>query len=407
MSSNPLRLQKLFEKYLSDTCTPRELTEFWQLVGDFSDNDILTEALRKVWLDESAHGDPSSAQRKERAFRRILEQAQGGNGSRKISVRRLPRLRRYGVAAVISGMLIAGGWMVRHTPAPSQGVSIGRVADDVAPGGNNAVLTLANGREINLDTAGQGVIARTGSASVVKGTGGHLSYQDPDRGALSGENLVFNRLSTPRGGQYKLLLSDGTKVWLNALSSISFPVAFSARQRSVTVTGEVYFEVAPDAHKPFLVTVGQTTVQVLGTHFNINAYQDEPESRTTLLEGSIRVVTQSRDHGPASVLMKPGDQLRMTPRGTMRLLSGADTDESVAWKDGLFVFHNDELPQVMRRIARWYNVAIVYDTDKVAKSHVTGSINRNENLSRVLQMLTLAVGSDFEIEGREVIVKSL
>src|SRR5699024_5260550 len=206
-------------------------------------------------------------------------------------------------------------------------------------------------------------------------------------------DIAYNSLTTPRGGQYQLTLPDGTKVWLNAASSIRYPTAFTEHERQVKITGEAYFEVAKDAHKPFIVTVDNMEVKVLGTRFNINAYADETTINTTLLEGSVKVVSSTDNI--RSLILNSGQQVQLDKVGQMELVKNADVGEVSAWKKGLFVFHSDELPAIMRRLSRWYDVEVEYKNNTVPTTHFTGAIQRDVNISEVLKMFELTGGVRF------------
>jgi len=267
--------------------------------------------------------------------------------------------------------------------------------NDAAPGGNKAILTLANGSKIVLNNVKNGALTQQGNTKVVKLDDGKLAYQYDETTAPIA--VEYNTVSTPRGGQYQLTLADGSKVWLNAESAITFPTAFTGNERKVTIKGEAYFEVAHDASKPFQVTVNGMQVQVLGTHFNINAYDDEGEIKTTLLEGSVKV-----SKGPESKLITPGQQAVVSSTEPKIVVQQADVDEAVAWKNGLFHFNNADLQEVMRQLSRWYDVNVMYD-GTIPKREFAGEMQRDLNLSQVLELL---VKNDvhFKIDGKKIIV---
>ena len=267
------------------------------------------------------------------------------------------------------------------------------VQQDIAPGRSQAVLTLADGRKIILDSAANGLLAQQGNASVVKLDGGQLLYKTEGNAA---PETLFNTMTTPKGGQYKLLLPDGTAVWLNAASSITYPAAFSGARRLVTITGEAYFEVTKDASKPFLVRTGATEVEVLGTHFNINSYDDEPGIATTLLEGRVRVTDGSNQH-----MLKPGQQARVQQQ-SIRVVNDVDVDQVVAWKNGFFQFDRSDIRTVMRQLSRWYDVEVVYEGE-IPRDRFGGRLPRGARLSEVLRALE-QTQVHFRIEGKKIIV---
>jgi ferric-dicitrate binding protein FerR (iron transport regulator) len=272
---------------------------------------------------------------------------------------------------------------------------------DIAPGGNKAVLTLANGTSVVLDDTQTGLLAKQGGTQVVKAGDGLLTYHknQPVSGAV-----LYNTLSTPRGGQYQLVLPDGTRVWMNASSSIRFPAEFREKERNITLSGEAYFEVAQDAAKPFKVTVAASggrngfTIDVLGTHFNVMAYEEEQTCSTTLLEGAVRIGS-----GGTYNKLLPGEQAKIDQRNTVKIVH-PDMDEVMAWKNGEFLFNSYGIEKIMRQLSRWYDVEVVYE-GKIPEGHFSGAVNRNNNISQVLKILE-AGGVRFLIEGRKLIVKS-
>jgi transmembrane sensor len=271
-------------------------------------------------------------------------------------------------------------------------------SDLITTGGNKAVLTLANGSRIELNEAGEGKLANQGNVLITKTKDGKLIYQI--KGNTNAESAGENIISTPRGGQFQVILPDQTRVWLNAASSIAFPAAFKGNERNVKVTGEVYFEVAHDVRRPFLVRTRQdVTVEVLGTHFNVNAYDDEPVIAATLLSGSVLVKTTS-----ASKTIVPGEQARVNTNQNSKInVSTVNTNNVVAWKDDLFIFEKEDIQTAMRRISRWYNVDIVY-TKGIPQKTIGGTINRFKDVSELLDLIELTGGVKFKIEGRRILV---
>jgi transmembrane sensor len=258
--------------------------------------------------------------------------------------------------------------------------------NDVLPGASGATLTLADGKQIGLDSARNGTLTFQGAATLVNNEG-TLSYND---NADNGSAIVYNTISTPRGFEYKLTLSDGTKVWLNAGSSMHFPVVFNDSTRTVEVSGEVYFEVAEQRdekgdRKPFVVAIRSAngnvgTVEVLGTHFNINAYDEEPDTKVTLLEGSIRL---AKDNS-APVTIHPGQQAKLSDR--ILVTGDIDIQEVMAWKEGFFRFHNADVQAIMRQAERWYDIKVIYP-DGIPTDILKGAISRKVSLSQFLQII--------------------
>jgi len=254
---------------------------------------------------------------------------------------------------------------------------------DIGPGGSKAVLTLADGSQIALD-------------SIV--TGDQVYRVAADKPLTQNEQPVYNTISTPLRGQYQLVLADGSRVWLNAGSSIKFPLAFTDSERSVEVKGELYFEVMQDKKRPFKVYSGQQQLEVLGTHFNVNAYDDEEEIKTTLLEGAVKVSS-----GNISRILKPGQQSRLSGRtGEMNVVK-VDLEEAISWKNGYFIFDNEDIHSVMRKISRWYGVEVVYANEHISENF-GGTVSKFENVSQVLKILEATGTIHFKIEGRRIIV---
>jgi ferric-dicitrate binding protein FerR (iron transport regulator) len=318
------------------------------------------------------------------------------------------RLRRWTAAAAAAVILLtgAGAYLLHKRPSQKQPALVAkqRFRTDVAPGKNAAILTLAGGRQIVLDSSANGSISRQGNTTIINDHG-QLAYQTAASGKLqAASESVYNTLTTQRGNQYQLILPDGSKAWLNAASSIRFPTAFTGGKRKVEITGEVYFEVARQARMPFIVKINDdAAVEVLGTQFNVNAYNDEENVKTTLVEGSVKV-NMGQDAG--SVLLKPGQQLKLSPNAPPQLVNDADVDLVVAWKNGLFAFDNVPIEDIMRQLSRWYDVQVDYGGLEIVR-HYTGSIRRQVNLSQVLNMLELAGGVEFSIDekGKKVFVK--
>jgi transmembrane sensor len=309
--------------------------------------------------------------------------------------------------------------VIVHTPKPE--------TRPVTPGGNKALLTLGDGSVIVLDSAANGALSQQGKTIVLKKQDGKLIYQSQRNG--NQEAVAWNTISTPRGGQYQVVLPDGTNVWLNAVSSLRFPAGFTGKQREVELTGEAYFEVksltAPaggeNEKMPFVVKITTPNgkgaeIKVLGTHFNINAYDDEPAIKTTLLEGSVKVASRQWAVGSGekaegrgqkaekeqSVILKPGEQVSLSHTSQLSQPIPVQTEEAVAWKDGRFVFNEAGVETVMREIARWYDVEIEY-AGKVPTEKFEGEIPRNSNIQEVFKILELS-NVHCKIEGRKITV---
>lgn len=310
-------------------------------------------------------------------------------------VRRIPALSRIAAAAIFILMLSVGGYFYFNKQTIPQSQTDKLVKNDVAPGRYKAKLTLADGTTIVLDSAVAGELTRQGK-TIIQNKDGHLVYEGS--GSETSNELIYNTLSTAKGETYASVLADGSKVWLNSASSIKFPVAFSVNERKVEITGEAYFEIAHDASKPFNVSVSGINVQVLGTHFNINAYVDEATVKTTLLEGSVKV-----SKGSNTSLLTIGKQAEIDRDGEIKIVT-ADIDEVIAWKNGLFQFESADLKTILRQLARWYDVEIIYE-GKVSEKKYFYIENKNRTLASVLQTLK-AAGIKFRIEGKKLFVET-
>lgn len=328
-------------------------------------------------------------------------------------VHRVHFLRKWGWAAASAIILLGIGAYLWTANKKNNGpaVVVGN-SSEIQPGKEGAILTLANGKQVVLDSLGNGVIAsQNGAQAVLKN--GALTY-DPV-GSASGE-LAYNTMTTPKGRQFLVTLPDGTKVWLNAASSIHYPTVFSGSERKVTVTGEAYFEVAKNARMPFRVNVnGKAEVEVLGTHFNVNAYEDESTINTTLLVGSVRVASpagqksQPGIDGDRPVTLRPGQQAQIAnarvgqkAQPGIKVISNTDIDKVMAWKNGLFYFEGATLAEIMRQVERWYDIEVVYEKE-IPNIEFEGKMTKGVSLSGLLMALE---SSDvhFRIEGRKLIV---
>jgi ferric-dicitrate binding protein FerR (iron transport regulator) len=267
---------------------------------------------------------------------------------------------------------------------------------DKNPGGNKAVLTLADGTKIVLDDAVSGTIARQGRINISKAADGSIIYDMPEIAENGSEKILFNTIETPKGGKYQIILPDGSKVWLNSVSSLRFPAKFNGKERNVELTGEAFFDVAKNINKPFIVKTNDMNVFVTGTQFNVMAYSDENYSSTTLVEGSVHVSNLN-----SKVVLKPGEQV-VSNVGAKLSKSIADVEQNIAWKNGLFQFNDSDMRTVMNQISRWYDVTIEYK-GAVPEKYFGGYISRDSKLSQVLKMLELS-GVKFRIEEKKIIV---
>lgn len=309
-----------------------------------------------------------------------------------VRVKRFRWGRWAAAAAVFCGLVSATIWYVQRQPVipPEDGL----VRQDAAPGTNKAVLTLGDGSEITLDEAAKGRLGLQGSTEVIKQDSGLLAYQST---ASTDKIVQYNTLTTPRGGQYRLVLPDGTRVWLNAASSLYYPTAFTGSEREVVLKGEAYFEVAKHQTQPFRLKVDDVSVVVLGTHFNVMAYQNEKVIQTTLVEGAVRL-----EKGHASSIIRPGQEGSISREGDRFTVKPANVELATAWTRGLFHFENADIASITRQIARWYDVDIEFQ-GKMPDRRFMGVMSRNTSLSIVLKILE---GTDvhFRQEGKKLIV---
>lgn len=267
----------------------------------------------------------------------------------------------------------------------------------IVPGGNKAVLTLADGTQISLTDASNGQLASQAGMLITKTKDGQLIYTVAESAPGSEKQaLTYNTISTPRGGFYQVNLPDGTRVWLNAASSLRYPTAFTAQERKVELTGEGYFEVAHNAAMPFKVVSGNQVVEVLGTHFNINAYSDEKDIRSTLLEGKVKVITAA-----GSTTLKPNEQ-SINDQDRLRK-EEVETEDVVAWRDNMFAFNNESLGSIMRKISRWYDVEVVCPPE-LEDMKFNGTMSRQRSIKQVLKIMDLTESVHFKFEGRRITV---
>ncbi|SEP41508.1 FecR family protein [Mucilaginibacter sp. OK283] len=303
---------------------------------------------------------------------------------------------KYAAAALILLFISFGAYFIIRT-GNSKNNAVVHSYKAIVPGGNKAILTLANGTKIALDDVIKGIVARQAGVSITKTANGQIVYKAVS-GSTDAAGLLRNSVSTPKGGQYKVILPDGTNVWLNAASSITYPTVFKGTERLVSLTGEAYFEVAKNKQMPFRVKSPMQTIEVLGTHFNINAYADETAVKTTLLEGSVKVAS-----GSNSALIAPGEQAVINRAGNATItIHPVNVDNEVAWKNGLFSFDGENIQSIMRQVCRWYNVDVVYEGSMPPEKYF-GEISRTSSLADVFKILELN-NVKFSIEGKTVTV---
>ncbi|NLR65713.1 DUF4974 domain-containing protein [Chitinophaga varians] len=385
------RLKALLQRHLDNSLPPEELKELIAALQQDTHQNTFLQELQQA-LAGGAYATPTDAERKDVIFRNILQEAE----EQEVALLLPPAKRRISLwkAAVAAMMIILAGVaayftlshrLAGHRPALAHG--------DVQPGGNKARLLLADGSYVTLDSTNKGALAQQGNATVLQTGGGQLAYNGSN---TNDKDIVYNTVFTPRGGQFRIVLPDGTKVWLNAASSLRFPTTFPANERRVEVNGEAYFEVVQRESSPFKVMARGTEVTVLGTNFNVNAYTDEASVNTTLLEGRVRVAHQAH-----AVTLVPGQQAQV--KEDIRILEQIDTDALLAWKNGRFSCNDIPLEAIMRQISRWYDVQVVFK-DNITDTYSI-EISRDVPLSKLLQFLELSGGVHFEVNEKTIIVK--
>ena len=367
---------KLYEKYKRGQCTPAELAE----LASYEDDFVLQE---QPW-DHEKFGDKEAVQ--QRIYQHLQAAIQSGQDDNKRGKIRhtLRKWITYGAAALVLLTLGVYGLIREKNTVPEQVVTI-------SPGGNKAVLVLEDGVEVSLNELGLGEVAIEGEVLARKTGEGALNYD-----ARTPEEVTYHTLRTPRGGQFQLTLADGTKVWLNASSSIRFPTAFTEKERLVAIEGEVFFDVQPDKERPFVVKSASQKATVLGTRFNIMAYADENHIETSLIEGKVQVSTDG-----AQFMLNPGERTIYDKRNAGMRKASFDPEEILAWQAGYFMFQEENIEGVMRKIARWYDVDIIYQGDMKGKIF-SGTVSRFSEVEEILDMLTLTGTVSFTIEGRRI-----
>lgn len=386
------RVTYLLQQRLSGKETVAEQEELYDLLKDDENMEVFMAALTDLMWQAPADGQTNTS-----AHAALLKNITGSDITLPFVETAQPALpmRRWWTAAAAAAILlvVAGYWLFKPAasikPVPAVAA---RYKNDVAPGGNKAILTLGDGSSITLDEAKNDTLGKQGNASIIKLHNGQVLYRAT--GATTA--VTYNTLTTPRGGQYQLTLPDGTQVWLNAASSLHFPTSFAGSSRVVELTGEGYFEVAPLPGKPFLVKVNGTEIAVLGTHFNVMAYTNEQAMAVTLLEGAVNV---SRN-GVVKKL-QPGQQARI-PANNNITITNVDISEAVAWKNGFFIFDRADIATVMRQLERWYDIEVVYEGTP-PEMRFGGGMQRSLPLSRVLNILEKNQVL-FKIEGRKITV---
>lgn len=383
---------KLIEKYRDEKCTALEQSHLEQAYLNFSRKYSDTPFPDDLWI------------RKEAGLSNIFSNSEP-------EPKMIPLFKKMGWVGVAAAVIILLnlGFYFYHNNFDKKKSGVAIVKNDIAPGGNKAYLTLSDGKRVSLTDAVNGNIANQSGVTITKTNDGTLVYEV----AESAKTNLPNIITTPNGGKWQVRLPDGSTVWLNSASTLIYPTSFKGcKERKVELTGEAYFEVSKDSSSPFIVVTDFQQIKVLGTHFNVMAYGDGPDCEATLLEGSVLVT--SRTHRGSSFnedngkLLKPGQQAKLIHNESSSFMTIRDvnTEEIVAWKDGLFSFNNTAFEKAMEQISRWYNAEIVYDGERPVIT-LTGVIPRNSQLSKILNVLESSGGVKFDINGNKIIVKSL
>ena len=385
------RIKTLFKKYLVNDCTPEEAAELIDIIRSGTEKNMIKTLIHQQLEDENPGEFLYQVETKE-VFKKLDLQDSEIKSRRNFFWMFRPYLKVAAAVIVIIGLSVIAYSV--FLPA-KKNIAADKIIQDVAPGGNRAILFLSDGKQVDLDNLRVGNIAEEGGVIIKKSADGQLAYFITEN---SNSRIAVNTVKTPKGGQYQVILPDGSKVWLNAASSITYPASFSSGSRHVVLTGEGYFEIMPliknKKKVPFIVESGKQKIEVLGTRFNVNAYDDEKAIKTTLIEGKVKVTTENE-----TVLLKPNQEFNLRSEGIST--KNVDAETAIDWTNGDFIFAEEDVKSVMRKIARWYNVDVLYDSD-IPDESLSGQISRNRNLSEVLRMLELSGDTKFKIENGTV-----
>ncbi|OOV17622.1 FecR family protein [Flavobacterium sp. LM4] len=377
---------KLIIKKINDTLTPEENSIFELWYNDSQENKKYFAKVQSNYQNEIENVDLDKA----------WKALDGKNNPEKNK----SQFYKYAVAASIA--LLLGTGIFYFTKPKEQIIQVVEKPKEIAPGGTRGILTLSNGKQIVLsDISAKDTIAQEGEkeeVTIKMDANGVITYTiNPNADVSKADANSFNTLSTPTGGQYNIVLGDGTKVYLNTVSSIKYPTQFNGNQRLVELEGEAYFEVAKNKDKPFIVKSGNQSIEVLGTHFNVHAYNNELITKTTLLEGSVAITYKNQ-----KAILKPGQQSNVSDNSKGIAIRKVDTEAAIAWKNGRFKFDNADLKSVMKQLERWYGIKVEYRGD-VSDVRFNGGTFMNKNLSEVLKVLELS-NIKFKVEGKTIIV---
>ena len=390
------RLNNLLDAYQRQSISPEEKQELLQALADPSNADILKKWIAECWEKEKLPKLLSSEQSKQ-----LYETIREVIAPKKKIVYFNP-LRRIAVAAVVVLMITGAYFWFADRQGQSQeqlSTTIAQSQDVKAPDVSRARITLDNGKVIYVDSLGKGQLALQKGIEIIKLDDGQLQYKG------TSAEIVYNTLDNPRGSEViAITLADGTKVWLNSASGITYPTSFTSGERRVELRGEAYFEVTKNEKMPFIVNViNKEEVKVLGTHFNIKAYEDETTIKTTLIEGSVQVFQKLNNTVPKYFKLQPGEQASLNASGAFNIAK-VDIDEAIAWKKGLFNFNDTDLESIMKCLSRWYNIEVQYESKDLKTLAFGAIISRRSNISTILNLMKMTGTVDFEISGGKIIV---
>ncbi|MDE1192064.1 MAG: DUF4974 domain-containing protein [Arachidicoccus sp.] len=404
------RLDELIFKYANNTISEIELNEFLEIVSAEHKKSLIENAFRKIWEGNKEVMPIYSEEKWDELYNKyllplikknIVQQEAGGERTPLNILKSITFLRIAASLVILCISVICTYLFLQKDRISTQKNKVKEQTTKVHAimhGGDNAVLTLSNGQQINLNNVSVGKIASQQNISITKTKDGQVifSYDSSVKKQALSLYASLNKISTPRGGKYQINLPDGTHVWLNALTTLSFPTTFSGNTRSVKLSGEAYFEVAKNPAMPFIVESGTQKVKVLGTHFDVCAYDDELMYKTTLLEGKVEVSS-----GNNKVVIRPGQQARL--KGIEIKVADVDVEESIDWKNNFIDFNNEDIRSVMRKISRWYDADIQYQGN-ISGTKLSGSVSRDSDISRILDVLEATGTVHFKIQKRRIIV---
>jgi len=391
---NDERLKTLFQQYLNDNLPPEDLKELQRVIQDGRNDKLLDELLKDAFnIPPFADLDDEVRKSVFNAVSTNINKLENDESENTHERRRIPYKWLAGVAALLFITLSVGWFFLTRNVKKQEST----YAYTIKPGSNKATLTLANGKKLILTDSLEGQLASEAGVKIFKNKKGEIIYTAIASNNNGQQALQYNILTTKNGEQFQVILPDGTHVWLDAASSLKYPVAFKGNERKVELTGQGYFEVSHNAAKPFIVKTAQTEVQVLGTHFNVSAFDDEQDTKTTLLEGAVRVKSYK-----SALLLKPGEQAVLNQGRELIINNDVDINREVAWKNGLFDFKKAGVEEIMLQVSRWYDISVKYE-GKIPETRLTGRISRNVDIKSLLEILEFE-GIKWRIEGKSVII---